>query len=214
MCAWFRSRAANTNRPKSRSLRCNTSLTGAALAAAGVRKLPRGFRTLSKKTAPYPELPLQSRTRVLHLRAGYGTVFRAGRYLRCSSSVVEHSLGKGEVESSILSCSTIKSLENSGVSRNPPKERLFILSHRDRERKMNRAWMRGTIAGHGSQPVRRTAPAFIRASPDAGGTPAPTWRVQHEAQRLTPSSQFPRSARRCCLDMPRSRAASRARCAS
>ena len=25
----------------------------------------------------------------------------------CSSSVVEHSLGKGEVESSILSCSTI-----------------------------------------------------------------------------------------------------------
>jgi hypothetical protein len=26
---------------------------------------------------------------------------------RCSSSVVEHSLGKGEVESSILSCSTI-----------------------------------------------------------------------------------------------------------
>jgi hypothetical protein len=31
-------------------------------------------------------------------------------YLRlrcCSSSVVEHSLGKGEVESSILSCSTI-----------------------------------------------------------------------------------------------------------
>ena len=28
---------------------------------------------------------------------------------RCSSSVVEHSLGKGEVESSILSCSTIPS---------------------------------------------------------------------------------------------------------
>jgi hypothetical protein len=28
----------------------------------------------------------------------------------CSSSVVEHSLGKGEVESSILSCSTIISL--------------------------------------------------------------------------------------------------------
>ena len=28
---------------------------------------------------------------------------------RCSSSVVEHSLGKGEVESSILSCSTILS---------------------------------------------------------------------------------------------------------
>ena len=27
----------------------------------------------------------------------------------CSSSVVEHSLGKGEVESSILSCSTINS---------------------------------------------------------------------------------------------------------
>jgi hypothetical protein len=30
------------------------------------------------------------------------------RLVRCSSSVVEHPLGKGEVESSILSCSTIK----------------------------------------------------------------------------------------------------------
>ena len=30
---------------------------------------------------------------------------------RCSSSVVEHSLGKGEVESSILSCSTIHPLD-------------------------------------------------------------------------------------------------------
>ena len=154
---------------------------------------------------------------VLNHRPGCGRFTRLDIF-RCSSSVVEHSLGKGEVESSILSCSTIKSLENSRVSRNPPKERLFILSHRDRERKMNRAWMRGTIAGHGSQPVRRTSPASIRASPDAspdaGGTPAPTWRVQHEAQRLTPSSQFPRSARRCCLDMSRSHAASRARCAS
>jgi hypothetical protein len=33
----------------------------------------------------------------------------------CSSSVVEHSLGKGEVESSILSCSTINSFELSTV---------------------------------------------------------------------------------------------------
>ena len=33
----------------------------------------------------------------------------------CSSSVVEHSLGKGEVESSILSCSTINSSELSPV---------------------------------------------------------------------------------------------------
>jgi hypothetical protein len=31
----------------------------------------------------------------------------SGSWLGCSSSVVEHSLGKGEVESSILSCSTI-----------------------------------------------------------------------------------------------------------
>ena len=34
----------------------------------------------------------------------------AGPGVRCSSSVVEHSLGKGEVESSILSCSTTLSL--------------------------------------------------------------------------------------------------------
>jgi hypothetical protein len=34
---------------------------------------------------------------------------RRMRFRCCSSSVVEHSLGKGEVESSILSCSTIKS---------------------------------------------------------------------------------------------------------
>jgi hypothetical protein len=32
------------------------------------------------------------------------------RLRRCSSSVVEHSLGKGEVESSILSCSTTSSM--------------------------------------------------------------------------------------------------------
>src|SRR5271165_5287676 len=40
--------------------------------------------------------------------AGNQTFFSARRApRRCSSSVVEHSLGKGEVESSILSCSTI-----------------------------------------------------------------------------------------------------------
>jgi hypothetical protein len=37
------------------------------------------------------------------------------RFGCCSSSVVEHSLGKGEVESSILSCSTINSSELSPV---------------------------------------------------------------------------------------------------
>jgi hypothetical protein len=35
---------------------------------------------------------------------------------RCSSSVVEHSLGKGEVESSILSCSTIRRLIFQGLN--------------------------------------------------------------------------------------------------
>jgi hypothetical protein len=40
----------------------------------------------------------------------YGRKPRAqARFGCCSSSVVEHSLGKGEVESSILSCSTINS---------------------------------------------------------------------------------------------------------
>ena len=34
------------------------------------------------------------------------------RPVRCSSSVVEHPLGKGEVESSILSCSTIRLPKN------------------------------------------------------------------------------------------------------
>ncbi len=44
------------------------------------------------------------RQEVLRVPGCCGTV---PRIARCSSSVVEHSLGKGEVESSILSCSTI-----------------------------------------------------------------------------------------------------------
>ena len=41
----------------------------------------------------------------------YGRKPRAqARFGGCSSSVVEHSLGKGEVESSILSCSTIATI--------------------------------------------------------------------------------------------------------
>ena len=47
----------------------------------------------------------------------------SGRFLAwrpcCRSSVVEHSLGKGEVDSSILSGSTIEALRNQGFSRRP-----------------------------------------------------------------------------------------------
>ncbi len=85
MCAWFRSHAAK-------------DAAGAWRSAAPGSGRENGATPITSPTIA---------TRVLHLRAGYGTVFRAGRYLRCSSSVVEHSLGKGEVESSILSCSTI-----------------------------------------------------------------------------------------------------------
>ena len=42
----------------------------------------------------------------LRLPVRYG---RSAAIAGCGSSVVEHSLGKGEVESSILSCSTISS---------------------------------------------------------------------------------------------------------
>ena len=45
--------------------------------------------------------------------------FAAFRF-SCRSSVVEHSLGKGEVLSSILSGSTMKSLRNLGLDRAPP----------------------------------------------------------------------------------------------
>src|SRR5271165_6441795 len=43
--------------------------------------------------------------------------FRANASRCCSSSVVEHSLGKGEVESSILSCSTINYLATHATDR-------------------------------------------------------------------------------------------------
>ena len=51
---------------------------------------------------------------------------RPGRARRCSSSVVEHSLGKGEVESSILSCSTSSARE---IKDKLPK-RAFIVRNR------------------------------------------------------------------------------------
>ena len=52
--------------------------------------------------------------------AGSG-FFRPIFFLRpcCRSSVVEHSLGKGEVDSSILSGSTIEALRNQDFSRRP-----------------------------------------------------------------------------------------------
>ncbi len=59
--------------------------------------------------------PFGLQTMVLHLPGGCGTVTCDRSVLCCSSSVVEHSLGKGEAESSILSCSTIFSLEKSGL---------------------------------------------------------------------------------------------------
>ena len=45
--------------------------------------------------------------------------------IRCSSSVVEHSLGKGEVESSILSCSTIHMLMATIVRAGGPEGSCF-----------------------------------------------------------------------------------------
>ncbi len=47
------------------------------------------------ESGPYPLAPR------------FDCVYLPRHHRRCSSSVVEHSLGKGEVESSILSCSTI-----------------------------------------------------------------------------------------------------------
>ena len=41
------------------------------------------------------------------------SLLRVGRRFSCGSSVVEHSIGKGEVESSILSRSTIKNNDKS-----------------------------------------------------------------------------------------------------
>jgi hypothetical protein len=45
----------------------------------------------------------------------------------CSSSVVEHSLGKGEVESSILSCSTIIFLSKSRPLRHPDHGNIVLI---------------------------------------------------------------------------------------
>ena len=51
----------------------------------------------------------------LRPRAGGARRTAASAKVRCCSSVVEHSLGKGEVESSILSCSTIYLNKNNGL---------------------------------------------------------------------------------------------------
>jgi hypothetical protein len=60
---------------------------------------------VSARTRP-PARPLASISGLCDIRARFGIFEPLGE--SCGSSVVEHSLGKGEVESSILSRSTIK----------------------------------------------------------------------------------------------------------
>ena len=76
-----------------------TAFTG-SVAARG--SSPKAGKMLRECAAPCLDPPPM---------AGSQALFRARRASECcSSSVVEHSLGKGEVESSILSCSTIISM--------------------------------------------------------------------------------------------------------
>ena len=90
----------------------------------------------------------------------------------CGSSVVEHSLGKGEVESSILSCSTIR----------PP----FFL----RTLLPSRAWCRlrcrNDVGGWRSRGVLGKSSTLWGASRDSGG-PASLFRSKVRSAALTPS---------------------------
>ncbi len=84
------------------------------------------------------------------------------KVLRCSSSVVEHSLGKGEVESSILSCSTINSQGKSKAKSLSVEERSFLDARSCRERTLNSASLLGQRWARGSQLVRHGSAASHR----------------------------------------------------
>jgi hypothetical protein len=85
------------------------------------------------------------------MNRAYATYARAPEHRNClgkscGSSVVEHSLGKGEVESSILSRSTSKTQRKSIVSGFPPENGAFQKYATKREntwgngKKLGRSW--------------------------------------------------------------------------
>ena len=93
---------------------------------------------------------------------------------RCSSSVVEHTLGKGEVESSILSCSTIFFRRNSTRS---------AIGWRSIPPRLGRFWWNGRIGRLGTSRLRRSMLCTRqRAVPIAGMSAS-------ASSRLPPSSR-------------------------
>ncbi len=94
----------------------------------------------------------------------------------CSSSVVEHSLGKGEVESSILSCSTSQALILPDLSRTETVCRL----RRQKQASEGVADGRGNPDGPsgGRRPARRRASALASCSAPMNSTPQSSTRRQ------------------------------------
>ena len=130
----------------------------------------------------------------------------------CSSSVVEHSLGKGEVESSILSCSTIYFNNLWRGDRSPNRVRYHIATSIRRGRLIGRS----DLFDHSAEVISVRRPSRPRIAPgrlgedrrgDRRAVAQALWRVRLAGEAMTGRAFSRRrtATKPCCRRQARSR---------